>query len=345
MTPTTRTHGQSAELDVKQLSRAQKLAALLIILGPDSAAEVLRGLDERDMATVTAAMTEMPVIDQRLQREVLREFSEVAVAASVGVTGGAEFARAAIEKALGQAGMRQFMGRFAVGGATASPIYMLAEKETRQLYNALKSEQPQTVALVISFLDRKKASELIGMFAEETRTQIVERLATLVPTPISVVETLGQRLLDRVGSHTALPFNQTGGVQPTATVLKAMDRAASKTLIEAVEKTNPELAKSIRNQMFTFADVAKLDVASLQKVLREIDSRALATALMTASDALKTKILSGLSKRAGEAIQEEMSFIGKVKPKEVESAQQSVIDVVRRLESEGQIEIPDEQST
>ncbi|HVM59875.1 MAG TPA: flagellar motor switch protein FliG [Verrucomicrobiae bacterium] len=330
--------------DVKALTRPQKLAALLIILGPDSAAEMLRGLDERDMAAVTAAMAELPVIDQRFQREVLREFSDVAVTASVGVAGGAEFARAAIEKALGTTGMRQFMGRFAVGGAV-SPIYLLAEKEVRQLYNALKSEQPQTIALVVSFLDRRKASELIGTFPEETRARIVERLASLVPTPVSVVDTIAQRLLTRIGTHTALPFNQTGGVQPTATVLKAMDRNTSKALIEAIERNNPELGKSIRNQMFTFADVAKLDVAALQKILREVDSRALATALSNANDALKAKILSGLSKRAAEAIQEEMSFLGKVKAKEIEVAQQGIIEIVRRLEAEGQIEIPEEQPT
>ncbi|HTS18841.1 MAG TPA: flagellar motor switch protein FliG [Verrucomicrobiae bacterium] len=338
----TLTQGQSAELDIKTLTRTQKLAALLIILGPDSAAEVLRGLDERDMAAVASAMTELPVIDQKLHREILREFSDVAVTASVGVSGGAEFARAAIEKALGPSGMRQFMGRFAVGGAV-SAIDLLAAKEARQIYNAVKSEQPQTIALVVSFLDRKKASELIGAFPEELRSRIVERLATLVPTPVSVVETIGQRLLTRIGTHTALPFNQTGGVEPTATVLKAMDRNSSKALIEAVERTNPELGKSIRNQMFTFADVAKLDVAALQKILREVDSRALATALSNASDTLKTKILSGLSKRAAEAIQEEMGFLGKVKAKDIELAQQTIIEIVRRLESEGQIEIPEEQ--
>jgi len=344
MTAATINEGQTTELDIQKLTRPQKLAALLIILGPDSAAELLRGLDERDMAAVAAAMTELPVIDQQSQREILREFSEVAVAATVGVRGGAEFARAVIEKALGPTGGRQFMGHFAVGGTAVSPIHQFAAKEVRQIYSALKSEQPQTIALVLSYLNRKKASELIGMFSEETRTRIIERLATLVPTPVSVVETLGQGLLAKIGTHTAMPFNQTGGLQPTATVLKAMDRGASKVLIDALEKNNPELGKSIRNQMFTFADVAKLDVAALQKVLREVDARTLAIALTSTSDELKTKILSGLSKRAGEAIQEEMSFLGKVKAKENELAQQGVIEIVRRLESEQQIEIPEETS-
>ncbi|MGD1019085.1 MAG: flagellar motor switch protein FliG [Verrucomicrobiia bacterium] len=344
MTTAKTNQGPMAELNAKTLTRPQKLAALLIVLGPDSAAEVLRALDEPDIAAVTAAMAELHVIDHRLQQEILREFSDVAVSASAGLRGGVEFAKAAVEKALGAAGMRQFMGRYSVGSAGASPIHVLAKKEVRQLYNALKSEQPQTIALVVSFLDRKKASKLVALFQEDTRAKIIERLATLVPTPVSVVETLGERLLARIGTHSALPFHQTGGVEPTATMLKAMGRGDSKALIEALEKSNPELGKSIRNQMFTFADVARLDVAALQKVLREVDSRALATALMSATDSLKAKILSGLSKRAGEAIQEEMGFLGKLKAKEIETAQQSVIEIVRRLESEGQIEIPEEQS-
>ncbi len=325
------------------MTRAQKLAVLLIVLGPDSATEVLRGLDERQISDVTAAMAGFPVIDQRIQRDILREFSEIAVTATTGLRGGIEFARTTLEKAVGASQARNVLVRVTPGGTAGSPIHQVAEKEARQLFNAIKSEQPQTVALVTSFLDRKKASELLGMFDDDARAQIVERLATLEPTPVSVIETLGQMLLKKIGTHTALPCNQTGGVVPAVTMLKAMRRDASKALIEAVEKRNPELGKSIRNQMFTFADVGKLDVAALQKVLREVDSRTLATALQPADEALRTKILSGLSKRAAEAINEEMGFLGKVKAKDIEIAQMGVIEIVRRLESEGQIEINEEQ--
>lgn len=331
-------------LDVTKLTRSQKLAALLIILGPESAAEMLRGLGEQEVTAVTTAMAGLPVIDQRVQREILREFSDLAVTATVGVRGGVEFARSTLEKALGATQARNFMGRISPGGAAGSAIHQLIEKDAKQLFNALKSEQTQAIALVASFLDRKKASELLGMFNDETRAEIVERLAMLGPTPVSVVETLGNMLLKRIGTHAVLPFNQTGGLQPTAIVLKAMQRDASKALIETLEKRNPELGKSIRNQMFTFDDVAKLDVAALQKVLREVDSRTLATALTSASESLKAKLLSGLSKRAAEAIHEEMGFLGKVKAKEIETSRMSIIEIVRRLEADGQIEINEEQT-
>jgi flagellar motor switch protein FliG len=332
-------------LDVTKLTRSQKLAALLIVLGPESAAEVLRGLGEQEVAAVTTAMAGLPVIDQRLQREILRDFSDLAVTATTGVRGGVEFAQSTLEKALGASQARSFMGRIAPGSGTGSAMNQLVEKDAKQLFKALNSERPQAVALVASFLDRKKASELLAMFSDETRAELVERLAMLGPTPVSVVETLGNMLLKRIGTHATMPFNQTGGVQPTATVLKAMNRDASKALIEALEKRNPELGKSIRNQMFTFEDVGRLDVAALQKVLREIDSRTLATALTSASESLKAKLLSGLSKRAAEAINEEMGFLGKVKAKDIEMSQMSIIEIVRRLESDGQIEITEEQTS
>ena len=333
---------QAIALDSSKWTREEKLAALLMLLGPESAAEVLKGLTESQVAAVTSAMAGLPVIDQRLQREILREFSEVALTASSAVMGGVEFAQSTLERALGQSQARRILSRAAPGHAAGSPMHELIRKEVRQLYGALKTEQPQTVALVASFLDNKKASQLLALFGDEQRAQIVERLATLGPTPVEVVETLCELMLKKIGGHVSFAFNQTGGVQPTATVLKAMNRNVSKALLDALEQRNPELGKIIRNEMFTVADMAKLDVATLQKILREVDSRTLATALRGVSDAIKARVLSGLSKRAAEAIEEEMSFLGKVKAREIEVAQLSIIETVRRLETEGQIEINEE---
>lgn len=328
--------------DVAKMTRPQKLAALLIVLGSDAAAEILRGFDPQEIAAVTEAMTSLPVIDQRLEREILREFSEVAVSATTALRGGVDFAQATLEKAVGASQARQIMGRVAPSQAPTSPMHDLVEKEVRQLYGALKTEQPQTIAVVLSFLDHKKATEILNAFPDETRGQIVERLATLGPTPTAVVETLGSMLVKKIGVTTTLAFNQTGGVQPAATVLKAMHRDSSRALLESIEKRNPEVSQALRNQMFTFDDIAKLAVADLQKILREVDARSLATALKTANETTRTKLLSGLSKRAAEAIEEEMGFLGKIKAKDVELAQRAIIEIVRRLEAEGQIEIPQE---
>jgi flagellar motor switch protein FliG len=333
---------QAATGDITKMTRMQKLAALLVVIGPDSAAEILKSFEPQDVAAIATAITQLPTIDQRLQVEILREFSQVAVTATTTVRGGLKFAQTTLEKALGSAQARQVMNRVAPSQAADSPLHQLVDKEPRQIYGALKTEQPQTIALVLSFLDHKKASEILGLLENETRGHVIERLATLSPTPTAVVETLAEWLLKKIGTTTVLAFNQTGGIEPAATMLKALHRDASKVLLAEIESRNPDICQALRNQMFTFEDVSRIAVADLQKILREVDSRSLATALKPVSDTLKSKILSGLSKRAAEAIEEEIGFLGKVKAKDVEAAQRSIIEIVRRLEAEGQIEIAQE---
>jgi flagellar motor switch protein FliG len=218
----------------------------------------------------------------------------------------------------------------------------LAEKEPRQLAAALKGESPATYAVVLSYLSQKKASTILHSLPEETRALIVERLATLGPVPRAVVETLAIWLRKRIGETVPTTFVETGGIRPAVSVLKSLPKDASKALLGFIDQNNPELCQTLRNQLFTFADIAKLSVGDLQKILREVDSRTLATALKGADETTTKKILAGMSKRAAEALQEEMGFLGKVKPKDIEVAQLAIIEIVRRLESDGQIEIPEE---
>ncbi|HUI06969.1 MAG TPA: flagellar motor switch protein FliG [Verrucomicrobiae bacterium] len=328
-----------ATLDLAKLTRVEKLAALLVILGPEPAAEILKGFDHREVADITTAMMAMPVIDQPAQQAILAEFSEVAVAATTALRGGVEFAQTTLERALGSAQAKQIMGRVAPSQAANSPIRQIVERDPLQIFNALKTEQPQTVALVLSLLHPKKASAVLNLLADDTRDQVVERLATLGPTPVEVVETVGELLVKKMGATGATAFNETGGLPPAANLLKALGRDASNVLLAAIENRNPELGQSLRKQMFRFEDIAKLEVTDLQKILREVDSRTLATALKPVPDTIKAKILSGLSKRAAEALEEEISFLGKIKAKDIDVAQTAIVDVVRRLEANGQIEI------
>ncbi len=330
--------------DIAKMTRHQKLAGLLIVLGPESAAEIIKGLDPQEVTAVTAAMTAMPVIDAALQRHILREFSDVAVNATTALRGGVEFAQSTLEKAVGPSQARQILSRIAPGQSADSPMHALVEKDARQLFNCLKSEQPQTIALVLSFLDTKKASDILNLLDPDPRSMVVERLATLGPIPVNVVEAVAKSLLQRIGAITAPAFNQTGGVDPAAGILKTMHKDATNQLLAAIEQRDPALSDAIRKRIFTFADVSKLAIPDLQKILREVDQRTLAMALRGADDTTKRRILAGLSKRAAESIEEEIGFLGKLKPKEIELAQLAVIDIVRRLEAEGQIEIPQDDN-
>jgi flagellar motor switch protein FliG len=177
------------------------------------------------------------------------------------------------------------------------------------------------------------------MMKQEQRDQVVERLATLSPTPIEVVEKVVDVLVSKLSAKPTRALNQTGGVKSAADLLNALDKNASKEILSAIEERNPDLGASIRKKMFTFEDLSHIDLSGLQKIMREVDIRDLAVALKTASEQLRKTLLGAISKRAAETVLEEMGFLGAIKLKEIEAAQMRIIDVVRRLETEGEIEL------
>lgn len=321
------------------MTKMQKLAALLIVIGPEAAAQVMKNLDEHELDTVAGEMAKMPMIPQELQRDILKEFTGVAVEASTCILGGVGYTQNALEKSVGVFRATNIVGRVSPTRTPVVAMQQIIEMEPRQIHNLLKQEQPQTIALVMSYLGSAKSAQLLVLLRPETRELVVERLATLAATPIEVVEKLVEVLNHRMGTKPTRALNQTGGMKMTAELLNSLDKNISKTLLIAIEERNADLGAGIRQKMFTFEDLSILDLPSLQKVLREIDMRDLAVSLKSASEKLKATLLACISKRAAETVNEEMSFMGALKLKDIEAAQGRVIEVVRRLESEGEIEL------
>jgi len=325
--------------DYTKMTRVQKLAVLLVMLGPESAAQILKNFDEHEVEVIAAEMSKFGLISQDLQRAILNEFFEVAVQASTSVRGGIDYTRAVLEKSLGVFKAADLLQKIIPARTTVHSMHQVSEMDARQIFNLIKNEQPQTIALVLSYLPPEKASQVLTMFRADTRVQIVERLATLGPAPIDVVDKVVQVLTQKVGSKAPTAMSQTGGVKTAADILNGLDKNLTKSLLITIEERNPELGQAIRQKMFTFQDLIYLDSASLQKILREVDMRDLAIALKSASEQLKSKLLSCISKRAAETVNEEMSFLGPVKIKDVEAAQNRIIEAVRNLESEGEIDL------
>src|SRR5688572_7293678 len=326
-------------LDITKMTKVQKLAALLIIIGPEAAAQVMKNLDEHELDTVSGEMAKMAMIPVEIQREILKEFTSVAVEASTAILGGVGYTQNALEKSVGLFRATNIVGRVAPSRTPVAAMQQIVDMETRQIYNLLKHEQPQTIALVMSYLGAEKSAQLLVLLRPEMREAVVERLATLAATPIEVVEKVVDVLNHKVGTKHTRALNQTGGLKMAAELLNALDKNISKTLLIALEERNADLGVGIRQKMFTFEDLVVLDAPSLQKILREIDMRDLAVSLKSASEKLKTALLACISKRAAETVNEEMSFMGPLKLKDIEAAQQRIIEVVRRLESEGEIEL------
>lgn len=330
---------EAAALQVSKMTRHQKLAALLVILGPESASQMLKNLDEHEIEIVSLEMARLSLITQEMRHEILREFSAMAVEASTGALGGIGFTKTVLEKSVGMFRAADIIGRVSPAPVPLGSMRQIIEMDLRQLFNLLKEEQPQTVALIVSYLSAEKASTLLLMFSDALRDQIVERLATLGPTPVEAVETVVHVLGQKTNIKSTRALNQTGGLKSAADVLNAMDRNFSDPLLNELERRNPELGLAIRQKMFTFEDLVALDRASLQKLMREVDMRDLAVALKTASSKLKDALLGCISKRAAETVNEEIAFLGSVKKRDIEAAQLRIVDSVRRLESEGELEI------
>jgi flagellar motor switch protein FliG len=325
-------------------SRVQKLAAFLVILGPEAAAQVLRGFDAREVEDISAEMAKFPMISPELQEEILHDFSQVAVQAGTCIRGGVDVTRATLEKAIGVFKATEILSRVAPSHPSVDCVLAIDEMEPRQIYNLTRQEQPQTIALMLSYISPAKAAEALTFFAPEQRDKILERVATLAPTPVEVIEKVVEVLLARRGSAPTRALNQTGGVKTAADVLNSMDKTQGKSLLGTLEERNPELGQAIRQKMFTFEDLVHLDANMLQRILREVDVRELALALKrNASDKLKAALLGAITKRAAETVQEEINFMGPVRLKDIEAAQMRIIDAVRRLEAEGTIDLSEAQ--
>lgn len=323
-----------------ELSRMQRFAAFLVIVGEDCAAQMMRSLDSRELETIASEMANLPMLSHKQQKEILKEFSSLAVDASTSVRGSMDFAQSTLEKSVGLFRASDIVGRIAPSRLPESLMKQIFDMEARPVANILKNEQPQTIALVTSYLSADKTAEILNCLPLNLREDVIERMATLSPTPVEVVERVIHLLSERLGGRKpARAPNQTGGVKVAANVLNSLDKEVSKNILLSIEEKNPDLGQNIRNQMFTFEDIEELDSDALQKILREVELRSLALSLKSAGQTLKEKLLGCISKRAAETVEEEISFMGSVKMREIEEAKKSIVEVIRRLESEGELDL------
>jgi flagellar motor switch protein FliG len=321
------------------LNKTQKLAALLIMLGTESAAAILKQFQPREIESVSREMARFNLITRDQQQDILREFSDVAVAASTSVSAGAEVTRNTLEKAIGSFKASDMMGRVVSTRAPIGAMQAIADMDPRHIFNLIRDEQPQAITFIISYLPPEKAALVLNLLRSEQRDQVIERLATLAPTPVEVGERVVEVLNAKLGVKQTRAMTQTGGITSVADLLNAMDKNVSRTVLENIESRNAELCQSIRKKMFTFEDLLLLEPMAIQRIMREIEMRDLTVALKKASEPLKRLMLSSISRRAAEGVQEEMAFLGQVKIRDVEAAQFRIIDAVRKLEAEGEIEL------
>ena len=330
----------SNSIDTLNLNASQKLAAFLVIMGEDAAADIVKNFDDNERELVCAEMANLPLLDSQQQGEVLQEITEMAVEARSGISGSVDFTRSVLEKSVGLFKAAEIIGRVGTARTSVASMQQIIDLDATSITNLLKEEDAQTIALVLSYLSAAKGSEVLMGLPERQREIVVEKLATLESTPIEVVETLGDVLSSKVGERVSRALNQTGGEKSAAAVLNAMSKDDRKKLLDNIDERQPDLVRSIRMKMFTFDDLQTLDVKTMQKIMREVDAGQLAIALKAATTTLRDAMLGALSKRAAENVNDEIEGLpDNLSMRAIESAQNGIIDVVRQLETEGEISL------
>lgn len=328
-----------ATLEYSRLTKIQKLAAFFILIGPDTATDLMKEFEAEELELICREMAEMHTIDENLQRELLKEFTEIITSSLNSRLGGREYAMEILSKAKGDFAAGTIFNR-KDRGARDDGTESLRNIEGRQVLNLIRFEQPQTIAFVISCLEPSKASDLLMRLPPEIREEVLERLATMEPTSEDVVRKISQnllRLLDRKVLEQNL--HRSGGTQNVAEILNSLDRETRKELLSRIEERNAELGVAIRKKVFSFEDIARLDRMDIQRILREVDLADLAIALKPVRSSIVSVFMNAISKRAAESLRDDMDMMGHVKTRDIEAAQERIIQVVRRLEEAEEISL------
>jgi len=326
-------------IDFSKFTQLQKLAGLLLILDGPNAAQIMGKLEEQELEEVSSEMIKFAPITQELQQEILAEFSDVAVEASTAISGGVERVKEMLEKSVGLFRASDIICRVSPMRAPVTAMQPIVELDARHIFSLVQHEQMQTIALVASYLPPEKAAQLLSLIRPEIREQVVERLATLAPTSIEVVEGVAEELHRKLASNRTRGLSQTGGIKAAAQLLNALPKNISDPVLMSLKERNSDLGEAVFKKMFTFDELERMTPQMLQKIMQEVDFRMLAVALKTANEGLKKAIFTALSKRAAENVRDEIAFLGPLKLNEIDSAQSQIIGIVKRLESEGELDL------
>ncbi len=324
----------------EKLSGRRKAAALVITLGKERSAEVLRHLSDEDIERLTWEISAMGELKAEQRREVVTEFQDAAVARNVISLGGLEYAEDLLRLALGEDKASELIDRLSASSPTV-PFGFLRHLNVQQLVNFLSNEHPQTIALLLSFLQAEKAAQVLSSMDPETAADVAQRIALMDranPDIVNDVEAVLRRKLSAV-LQPARETQNVGGIEVLVNLLKQSSRMTEKTIIEALEDNEPELADEVKKRMFVFENVGTLDDRSIQRILREVEVRDLALALKATPDSVKEAILRNMSSRASAMLKEDMEASGPVRLRQVEEAQSRIVVVIRRLDDAEEIVI------
>lgn len=322
----------------KDLRGKEKAAILLVALGPEVASLVYKELEEPVIELLTLEIANLRKVTPEQKTEVLKEAQELLMAREFLTQGGVDYARRVLEQALGPERAQEVLRRI-TASLQVRPFDFMRHTDAQQLLSFIQGEHPQTIALILSYLEPEQAAQIIGGLPAGTQAEVARRIAKMDRITPEVLREVERVLERKLSSVLGQDFTLAGGIDAIVEIINRVDRGTERHIMETLEEKDPDLAEEIKRRLFVFEDIAGMDDRSLQRVLRDVDMKDLALALKGATEELRQKFYKNMSRRAAEMLKEDMDFMGPVRVRDVEEAQQKIVNVVRALEDAGEIVI------
>lgn len=320
-----------------KLQGVQKAAILFITLGPDASSGILKKLPEADIQKITYEIANITSVTPEQREEILNEFLQINKARDYIIEGGMDYAKQLLSKALGSQRASEILDKVSEATAQYRPFSIARKADAHQLFNVIVSEQPQTIALILCYLQPDKAAQVMAELPEETQSEVAYRIATMNNTSPMVIKEIESVLEGKLSSVVRTEMTTIGGVETLVGILNQVDRTTEKNITEGLEREDAELADKVKSSMFVFEDIISLDDVSIQRILREVEASDLALALKGCSEEVAECVYRNQSKRAAASLKEDMEFLGPVRLMDVEKSQQKIVSVIRRLDDAGEI--------
>lgn len=322
----------------ESLKGIQKAAVLLITLGPERSAGIFKHLKEEEIEELTLEIANTRSVTPQVKEDVINEFYEVCLAQQYIAEGGINYAKDLLEKALGAEKAMDVIGKL-TASLQVKPFEFVRKTDASQIINFIQDEHPQTIALILSYLAPSQAAFIISALAPDRQADVAKRIAVMDRTSPDVIKEVEKVLESKLASLVNQDYTIIGGVDAVVEILNTVDRGTERHIMESLEIEEPELADEIRKKMFVFEDILLLDDRAIQRVLRDVDNSDLEMALKSANEQVQNAVFNNLSKRLAVMIKEDMEFMGPVRMKDVEEAQQKIVNIIRKLEDSGEIVI------
>ena len=319
----------------REMDGVEKAATLLIALGPEKSAQIFKHLKEEEIEQLTLEIANTSSVSPQTKEKVL---NEICLAQQYIAEGGISYAKELLEKALGEDKARDVIGKL-TASLQVRPFEFIRKTDSTQLLNFIQDEHPQTIALILSYLPASQASDVVSSLPPEKQADVAKRIAMMDRTSPDVIKQVEKVLERKLASLVNQDYTIVGGVDAIVEILNSVDRGTEKHIMETLEVEEPELADEIRKKMFVFEDILSLDNRAIQRVLRDVDNHDLALALKGATEEVQNVILNNLSTRLASMIKEDMEYMGPVRMKDVEDAQQKIVNIIRKLEDSAEIVI------